>query len=66
MDDVFEKIGKAEIGKIDELLNAALERKRKLFPEWEILYLAMPKKDTQKWKPTLDQVYAYLKLGKDG
>lgn len=65
MDEVFMKIEEAGLEEIDELLSAALDRKRELFPEWEIVYLAMPKKDTQQWKRILDQVYAYLVLGKE-
>lgn len=65
MDEVYMKVEEAGMEEIDELLGAAIERKRELFPDWEILYLAMPKRDTQKWKEILDQVYAYLELGKD-
>lgn len=65
MDEILLKIEKAELAEIDELLGAAIDRKRELFPEWEILYLAMPKYDTKGWKQILDQVYSYLVLGKD-
>ncbi len=66
MDEILKKIEEADPGEIDELLSTAIERKRELFPDWEILYLAMAKKDTEKWKEILEQVYAYLVLGKDG
>lgn len=66
MDEAYIKIEEAGKEEIDELLAAAIERKRELFPQWEILYLALPKGDTQKWKETLNQVYSYLELGKDG
>lgn len=65
MDEILMKIENAELGEIDELLGASMDRKRELFPEWEILYLAMPKYDSQRWKQILDQVYEYLVLGKD-
>lgn len=65
MDEILKKIEEADQSEIDELLSTAIERKRELFPEWEILYLAMPKNNTQQWKEILDQVYAYLVLGKD-
>ncbi len=66
MDEVYMKIEEAGVEEIDELLSAAIDRKRELFPEWEILYLALPKRDTQKWQEILNQVYSYLDLGKDG
>lgn len=66
MDEVYMKIEEAGVEEIDELLSAAIDRKRELFPEWEILYLALPKRDTQKWQEILNQVYSYLELGKDG
>lgn len=66
MDEIIMKIEEANEAQIDELLSTAIERKRELFPDWEILYLALPKRDTRQWKQILDQVYAYLELGKDG
>lgn len=66
MDEVYMKIEEAGVEEVDELLSAAIDRKRELFPEWEILYLALPKRDTQKWQEILNQVYSYLDLGKDG
>ncbi len=66
MDEVYRKIEEAGLEEVDELLGAAIDRKRELFPDWEILYLAMPKGDTQKWKETLGQIYLYLELGKGG
>lgn len=65
MDELLAKIKEATCSEIDALLNAAIERKRELFPDWETVYLAMPKRDTRQWKQILDQVYAYMVLGKD-
>ncbi len=64
MEQIMERIKQANPEETNQLLNAAMDRKRELFPEWEISYLAMPKKNTSQWKRTLRLVYKYLMLGR--
>ncbi len=42
------KIQKADRVTIDAVLNAALIRKMELYPEWEIIYLALSRDDKEK------------------
>lgn len=60
MNELLEKIRKADQKEIDRLLDAVILRKRELFPNWEILYLALPKDDTQQRNAILDRVHTYL------
>ena len=39
---------------IEVILHAAIKRKRQLFPDWDILYLAIPKHDAEERQTTLD------------
>ena len=43
MQDILERIAKADTYDTDMIFQAALERKRKLFPGWEIVYCAEEK-----------------------
>ena len=44
-DEIIEQIMKADTSRIDDLLHAVFERKRALYPQWDILYLAIPRDD---------------------
>ena len=54
------KIAAAQPKEIDELLDAVLERKRELYPQWEINYLAIPKGDCQEQKQTLAWMFSVM------
>lgn len=40
---LIEEIKKANILQIDHILDAAMERKRQLYPDWELFYCAAEK-----------------------
>lgn len=52
--DLLETILTANPSDIEVILHAAIERKRLLFPDWDILYLAIPKHDAEERQATLD------------
>ncbi len=41
---------------VDEILEAAVSRRRQLYPDWEMLYFALPKGDRPKWPDYLVEV----------
>jgi len=43
LDTIVFEIGKADVGQIDILLDAVFARKRELYPEWDLNYIALPK-----------------------
>ena len=43
MDQVINEILKADVIQIDHILDAAMKRKRELYPDWEIFYCAAEK-----------------------
>ncbi len=47
---------------LNDILDAAQMRYAKLFPDWDIMYLALPKKtDPEKRKECLESVIDYLR-----
>ncbi len=42
------KLEKADMAVIDGVFDLVLDRKRNEYTQWEIIYLALPKEDTQK------------------
>ncbi len=54
--DVIEKIKSASDEELEAYMDATFERKRVLYPQWDIIYLAVEKKawDAQKWKKITD------------
>ena len=46
----LQNIKKANAKEVDEILDAAMERRRQLFPDWEMVYYARPKKILQEGK----------------
>lgn len=45
---LIKRIENADGYEIDEILNAFRRRYRKLHPDWEVLFLSLPKQDQQK------------------
>lgn len=43
MDQVIKDIQKADVIQIDRILDAAMKRKRELYPDWELFYCAAEK-----------------------
>lgn len=54
LEQVLHEIRRADAKEIDELLDAVLERRRQLYPDWEMFYMAAPKQNPengeQVWK----------------
>lgn len=46
----LQNIKKANAKEVDEILDAAMERRRQLFPDWKMVYYASPKKILQEGK----------------
>ena len=45
---IIEKIAQASIHEIDAIFEAASNRMRELYPEWELLYCAFPKSEIRR------------------
>ena len=43
LERLIEEIGKVNILQVDYILDAAMNRKRELFPDWELFYCAAEK-----------------------
>lgn len=43
LDKLIEEIGKANVFQVDYILDAAMKRKRELWPDWELFYCAAEK-----------------------
>ena len=48
---------------VELILNAVLERKRELFPDWDIQYLAVPKYDSKERQLTLEYIIRWMNAG---
>ncbi len=53
-EEIFEAIEEASAAEIDEYLDAALNRKRELYPDWDICYLALPNNAPKQRKELLE------------
>ena len=52
-DELLKQIGKMDADTIEKLTDAVFERKRELFPQWDIVYLTLPKNNWEEngsWK----------------
>ncbi len=58
-EDIFEAIEEATAAEIDEYLDAALNRKRELYPDWEIFYLALPNDEPKQRRVMLEALKDY-------
>lgn len=47
LEQVLQEIRRADAKEIDEILDAVLERRRQLYPGWEMVYLAAPKQNPE-------------------
>lgn len=54
--EILDEIRKADSVEIDILMDAVFDRKRILYPEWDIQYLALPKKDWVKRRHILENM----------
>ena len=54
LQELISRIQKADDIEINEMMGAIRQRYQKLFPDWEIIYLAFPKKDPAARQVLLD------------
>ena len=59
--ELLDAIRSAGASDIEDILQVAIERKRQLFPDWEILYLAIPKNNEEKRKLTIDYIQQWCR-----
>lgn len=45
---------------IDAVLNVALNRRRKMFPDWDMTYIALPKNDLEERRHTIEYAMELL------
>lgn len=50
LEKMMTRIRCADPEEIEKLISAVLRRKRELFPEWDVVYFALPKKDKEERK----------------
>ena len=60
MKAILERIDAATVSEIDWIINVALERKRELYPEWDIYYAAVPKKAGEERRRAVQSIMRYL------
>lgn len=53
-DELIKQIGKMDADTIEKLTDVVFERKRELFPQWDIVYLTLPKNNWEERKRILD------------
>jgi len=54
MEAIQERIKRADLQELDTLVGAIEERYRVLAPDWEVVYLALPKKDLKARKNNIE------------
>lgn len=59
--ELIRQITQVPVEEIGDILQAAMERYRALFPEEEILYLSLPKNDSQERQRLLQTIQPLLK-----
>lgn len=47
LEQILRGIQNADAKEIDDILDAAVKRRRQLYPDWEMIYLAAPKKNPE-------------------
>ena len=62
MKEILEYIRNAPEDEIDALAEVSLNRKRALYPEWEIHYIALPKRTKEEYCQSLEYVVRMMML----
>ena len=63
LDDVLAFTKNTDGIQVELILNAVLDRKRELFPDWDIQYLAVPKHDSREGQLTLEYIIRWMNAG---
>ena len=56
VEELRKQISNADSAQIDIILEAAFARKRELYPQWDIQYMALPKDDLEERRKILEFV----------
>lgn len=59
--EVFDWIEQADIPQLQEIMDAIQDRYALVYPDWDILYLALPKQDCTQRRDLLKKAYEKLK-----
>ena len=54
VEELKKQISNADSAQIDILLEAAFARKRELYPQWDIQYMALPKDDWEERRKIME------------
>ena len=57
---IYEYIGMADAQSIDKILDTAFNRRRELFPDWDMTYFALPKNNPVERRMILEQALDML------
>ena len=60
METVFHRIERADEQDLREIMDAVQERFAVAYPQWDIVYVAVPKEDPEKRKEILKKVFDML------
>lgn len=58
---VLSKIRQADDLEINEIIQAVIGRYEAVFPDWEVMFLSLPKNDPAERSRSIEAIYALLK-----
>ena len=61
LDDVLHFIAQADDGQLNDMTAALSARYKALFPDWDVLYLAVPLNEPRRQEEILDRVWKLYK-----
>ena len=62
MNEILKRIGSTDTFEIDEILWACIQRRRALYPDWDFVFVSLPKNDPQERKRILCGLICQLDL----
>ena len=60
-DEVLQKIESADDHEIEQIMDAVRKRFAGAFPDWEVLYISLPKHNEKERQKTLDYLLRYFR-----
>ena len=57
----LKRIGRAEAGELDDILSKIQKRYSEVFPDWETVFMSLPKLDEEARTVELDRMMGFLK-----
>lgn len=61
MSDILSKIQQADDNEINEIIDAITQRYSEVYPDWEIMFLALPRHDPDACLRKLEQISNFIK-----